>query len=222
MPSGIYTHYPIPEPIRRKMSQANRGKQRTPEQRCRITEGLRAHGVRPPSQKGIKRCDAFRIKCSWRSGEKAPWWGRHHSAETRRKLSELHSGQGGSNWQGGITPITERARHTVEFRIWREAVFTRDKWTCQQCGRRGGRLHPHHIKSFSKYPELRFDIGNGKTLCEDCHKKTKNFGGKAILETEMVRMEQIFLPYIVTKNGTTIYELAVASEFLQLPEGKGQ
>ena len=38
----------------------------------------------------------------------------------------------------------------------------------------------------------------------------------ALLETEMVRMEQIFLPYAVTKNGKTLYENLVESRFKQL------
>jgi tRNA nucleotidyltransferase/poly(A) polymerase len=40
----------------------------------------------------------------------------------------------------------------------------------------------------------------------------------AILETEMVRMEQIFLPYLVTPGGRTLYEGMVESKFL-LKEG---
>lgn len=42
----------------------------------------------------------------------------------------------------------------------------------------------------------------------------------ALLETEQVRMEQIFLPYVLTPQGKTIYEVAVQSGFLALPEGK--
>ena len=35
----------------------------------------------------------------------------------------------------------------------------------------------------------------------------------AILETEMVKMEQIFLPYVITKSGRTLYEAMVDQHF---------
>jgi len=41
----------------------------------------------------------------------------------------------------------------------------------------------------------------------------------AILETEMVKMEQIFLPYMITKNNQTLYESMVDRGFY-LTEGK--
>ena len=95
--------------------------------------------------------------------------------ETRIKLSKAQRGNKGNNWQGGITPINKLIRHSLKYRLWRELVFKRDNWTCQECKIRGGKLHSHHIKSFSKYPKLRFDINNGKTLCIECHKKTDNY-----------------------------------------------
>ncbi len=36
----------------------------------------------------------------------------------------------------------------------------------------------------------------------------------AILETEMVKMEQIFLPYIVTRTGQTLFEVMEGRRFL--------
>jgi len=41
----------------------------------------------------------------------------------------------------------------------------------------------------------------------------------AILETEMVRMEQIFLPYMITKDNRTLYEAMVDKKFY-LEQGK--
>ena len=77
------------------------------------------------------------------------------------------------NWKGGITPENMRIRNSIEYRLWREAVFARDNWTCQKCGRRGGNLNAHHVKSFANHHELRTSIENGIILCEKCHNSTK-------------------------------------------------
>lgn len=65
---------------------------------------------------------------------------------------------------------TQDHRKTDEYKAWRASVFERDRFKCQICGRVGGVLNAHHIKEFSKYPELRYEVNNGITLCEDCHK----------------------------------------------------
>ena len=62
-------------------------------------------------------------------------------------------------------------RRTPEYRIWRKQVYERDNYTCQHCGKKGGRLNAHHIKPFSKWENLRTEVDNGITLCEKCHKK---------------------------------------------------
>ena len=84
-------------------------------------------------------------------------------------LIGYNSGSKNNNWKGGITKENTRLRNSVRYLLWRDAVFKRDNYTCQDCGKIGGDLHCHHIKSFADYPELRFMTQNGKTLCIKCH-----------------------------------------------------
>lgn len=88
-----------------------------------------------------------------------------------------------------ITKIKNQIRASIEYRIWRQNVFIKDNFTCRECGQKGGYLEAHHIKSFSelckeaweylplfnKYDACiayipMWDINNGITLCNKCHK----------------------------------------------------
>lgn len=81
------------------------------------------------------------------------------------KINENHW-----NWQGGITSENHVIRTSDKIKEWRKSVFNRDKYLCQLCkNKKGNSLHAHHIKPFAKYPEYRFDINNGVTLCKKCH-----------------------------------------------------
>lgn len=64
-----------------------------------------------------------------------------------------------------------RNRECKEYSEWRNFVFKRDNYTCQHCRKIGVKLNAHHIKPWALYPKLRFNVDNGITLCEDCHKK---------------------------------------------------
>ena len=126
------------------------------------------------------------------------WTGRKHSIETKNKQSlakkdKKHTmaqniaqsarlqGIDIEEWNGFATVEMQRKKSSREYTEWRKAVFERDNYTCQKCGTRAGRgknivLHPHHLKSKSKYPELMFNINNGLTLCKSCHKTTDSYG----------------------------------------------
>jgi hypothetical protein len=87
--------------------------------------------------------------------------------------STVHNGKI-YTWSGDKKPWEKKAkdyRKTPEYRKWRISVFERDEYTCQNCHEKGGRLEGHHIKKFIDYPDLRFDIDNGLTLCVECHRE---------------------------------------------------
>ena len=94
------------------------------------------------------------------------------------------SGPNHPNWLGGITLADKKLRNSLDYRLWREAVFKRDNWSCKFCGDRSRSdnyvyLEADHIKPWALYPELRFAIDNGRTLCKPCHKTTDTYGHKA-------------------------------------------
>lgn len=62
-------------------------------------------------------------------------------------------------------------RTSPEYNAWRKSVFTRDDFTCKECGKIGGKIQAHHIRSYKNNPDLRLDIENGITYCVQCHKE---------------------------------------------------
>jgi len=63
------------------------------------------------------------------------------------------------------------ARRREKYYIWRKAILKRDNFTCQVCGKRGGKLNAHHLNNFSEFKELRYKLNNGITLCKNCHEE---------------------------------------------------
>ena len=117
--------------------------------------------------------------------------GKALSEETKRKISisaigkntwtkgmkfPERSGEKHWNWKGGITLLGKIWRNSTKYKEWRKAVFKRDNYTCQICHQRGGKLNADHMKAAYLFPELRFNLDNGRTLCVNCHRDTETFG----------------------------------------------
>lgn len=116
-----------------------------------------------------------------------------------RCRSCANSGKNHPNWQNGKTLLHSIIRKSIKYKRWRFEVFKRDNYTCQKCGKTDCYLETHHKKEFhilfseflKEYDQFSpiedketlvrlaikwqpfWDIDNGKTLCKDCHNKTK-------------------------------------------------
>jgi len=120
---------------------------------------------------GIKRPPRNKEWCAnlslSRRGTVSPKW-----IKVMKLIWERHKGSGNPNWKGGVSTEYHLARTSPKYKQWCQDVFKRDNYTCTKCGdNNGGNLNAHHIKTFAKYPKLRYKVNNGITLCEQCHRK---------------------------------------------------
>lgn len=118
-----------------------------------VCDWVKHHGIKPRSR-------------NQHAGKKWP-------ESVRKRMSEAKAGkltgEQNPNWRGGLVNPNVRLRASADSKNWSQSVRNRDG-KCVGCGA-GGKLHAHHVKSWKKHPELRFDVSNGITLCPPCHQK---------------------------------------------------
>lgn len=167
---------PCSEETKKKLSLVNSGKSNphagvpwTEESKLKLSKTEKGHFVSEETKSKIRLV----------RGKNHPNYGKKRTLESRIKQGQSIKGEKSRLWKGGITEENHKIRSGIETRLWREAVFARDNWTCQKYGIKGGKLHSHHIQNFAQYIELRFAIDNGITLSEKAHKEFhKKYGTK--------------------------------------------
>lgn len=138
------------------------------------------------SEEQKKKLSEYRLKnpsqSCFKQGHKGYWLGKKRTAEYRKKISETQKElvKKGIHhlWKGGITEKNKVIRTGTKYKEWRLKIMKRDNYCCQVCNIKSGNgkavyLEVHHIKTFSQFPELRFELSNGVTLCKRCHSETK-------------------------------------------------
>lgn len=91
-----------------------------------------------------------------------------------------------------VTALVKLLRRTEAYELWKRAVFIRDRFTCQRCGRRNGRervIEAHHLTELSRLVKdnqlgsveaalscpVLWSVDNGQTLCRACHQQTESY-----------------------------------------------
>ena len=86
-------------------------------------------------------------------------------------------GKNNPNYNSNLTDEERvKNRDLIENINWRNLIFKRDNYKCKICENK--KIEAHHLNSYTNYPQERFNINNGITLCKDCHKsyhKTKGY-----------------------------------------------
>lgn len=130
---------------------STKGRKMTTEQRARMSAAKRGQ---PSPKRGIPRSPETKAKISQRL------------RVTAARGADCHS------YKDGKAVERRGPRFSLEARRWRTDVFRRDGFTCQDCGdAAGGNLRAHHLKGWADHPDLRFELTNGVTLCDPCHKR---------------------------------------------------
>ena len=145
---------------------------RTKEHNKKISDRMKMLPSNRLGKKGYKATAEHRLKLSIAKSKE------NLSRETRLKMSESHKGDKHWNWRGGECIRNKKQYFDINYRLWREEVFRRDKYKCRNCGISGVYITAHHIKSWKNYPDMRYEVSNGLTLCEKCHSLTDNYKGR--------------------------------------------
>lgn len=121
----------------------------------------------------------------WREKQKVRRLGKKHSTQTRLKMSKVQSGEkavwfgkdgeGHPRWIKDRTKLAKRQeRNDMAYIEWRKQVWLRDNFKYKianpDCN---GRIEAHHILSWSQYPQLRYEVNNGITLCHFHHPRKR-------------------------------------------------
>ncbi len=160
------------ETTKAKMRMAQKGekhhrywlnKKRSPEHLAKMMAGIKAkakgkpfclggcgHRMSTYNRKMCKKCWGLSVR-----GENNPQW-----IKDRGLLQRY----GDDN----------KDRRSSAYNNWRKQVWLRDNFACKianpDCA---GRLEAHHILGYTEYPELRYKINNGITLCHAHHPKKR-------------------------------------------------
>ena len=152
---------------RLKYWESLKGRKLSPEHRLKVIKTL------IPIRKGGTYEEAFGIEIATQMkekmrqaklGKKMPW----NSVPTR-------IGENSPRWIKDRTKIkNDKERGGQLHHQWSKDVKRRDNWKCKLSNENcSNRLQAHHILSWKDYPELRYKINNGITLCHAHHPRRR-------------------------------------------------
>lgn len=163
MPSGVYKHNPCSEETKLKISQSRKGKNYF---------SLGNKGKKHPGMHHEKQFKKGQV--SWNKGKELSI-GHKINLSTAQKTRFKNSKH--PLWKEDRKQLVKSEKKHLDsrYREWMLAVKNRDKWICRIADNNcDGRLEAHHILNWKNYPELRYELNNGITLCHAHHPRKRS------------------------------------------------
>ena len=142
---------------------------RTNETKKKNSSSLKGHKISDFTKKKI----SDKIKKLWKDGKISGLTGKQFTKDHKDKIKKSHWANQ-PNYKKTLNPlfkakkISDTDYSTLFNKETKKIIFERDNYTCQNCKKRGGVLHCHHID----YLKYNTSLDNLITLCNRCHGKT--------------------------------------------------
>jgi len=154
---------------RKKMRLAHLGKKHSEEWKQNQSKGMK--GIKKPPR-SVEHCKALSEakKKEYQNGKVSPF------KKMWRENPDYLRGENSPCWikDRSKIKIGDRKLNDPLQKQWRMEVRKKDNWKCRinnkDCR---GKVVAHHILSWRDYPELRYNINNGITLCQAHHPRKR-------------------------------------------------
>lgn len=160
MPSGVYLRT---DECKKKISEGKKGKM------PKNIEFIKNYwkGKKRPDMIGNTRAKGLIKSEKWREVVK--------KANKNNNYASINIGEKHWRWKLDRSQLVKRQeRNDSAYYDWRKRVWLRDNFKCKinncDCS---GKIIAHHILGWALYPELRYEINNGITLCHAHHPKRR-------------------------------------------------
>lgn len=217
MATGVYKRKPFTEEHKNNIGLAHLGMRRSKQTRANISKGLTGRKLSTESKEkmrlakiGTKASELTkqRMSASMAGIKKPPFTDEHRknlsiakigkphilSKEGKESFREKMSGVNNWRWVQDRSKLVKSEKKHLDgrYRGWMKSVKSRDGWLCRIADDKcNGRMEAHHILRWSKFPELRYEVNNGITLCAFHHPRKINDEKRlAPLFRELVGIEQ--------------------------------
>lgn len=133
--------------------------------------------------KNCLKCNKeFRVRLSWarvKFCSSRCYWDSmkgQTTSENQKMAVRNNRGEKHYRWMSDRSKLKKKQeRNDSAYHEWRKSVRDRDGWQCKMSNSDClGKVVAHHILSWSKFPDLRYEINNGITLCRFHHPRKRD------------------------------------------------